>query len=185
MKRTSCNGIAYLADDFTAEISLDRYNKEFRKKEQCYNACLACHNFGRRWGCPPFEYDTETVLSKFSTVKLFATLITPMETGLPLSRYEEFLAPERERIETMLLELEKETGGRSFGFVGKCTYCGESPCARISGNPCRHPDKVRPSLESFGYDIEQTLCNLFNIQLIWGKNNCMPEYLTLVCALMY
>lgn len=185
MKRTSLNGTLYLTEDFTVEISVDRYIKEFRNKELCLSACKACPNYAKRWGCPPFDYDTDAILSGFKTVRLFATRITPLEPSLPLDRYEEFLSPERERMEAMLLDLEKETCGRAFGYVGKCLHCGATPCARIIGEPCRHPEKVRPSLESFGFDIERTLDILFDIKLLWGQSGCMPEYLTLVCALMY
>ncbi|MDE7458334.1 MAG: DUF2284 domain-containing protein, partial [Muribaculaceae bacterium] len=66
-----------------------------------------------------------------------------------------------------------------------CLHCPESQCTRKCGEPCRHPDKVRPSLEAFGFDIGRTLSELFNIKLLWGKNGVLPEYLVLVSALLH
>jgi predicted metal-binding protein len=88
-------------------------------------------------------------------------------------------------IEKELLELEHRYGGRAFAYVGKCLYCPDSECARKCNRPCLHPDKVRPSLEAFGFDIARTLSELFGIELLWGKNDILPEYLVLVSGLFH
>ena len=66
-----------------------------------------------------------------------------------------------------------------------CPYCGDEPCARISGQPCRHPDWVRPSLEAYGFDIALTAHNLLGIDLKWSQRGLVPEYLTLVGGIFY
>ena len=58
-------------------------------------------------------------------------------------------------------------------------------CTRNCGTPCRHPEKVRPSLEAFGFDIAKTLAELFNIELLWGKDGKLPEYLVLVSGFFH
>lgn len=52
-------------------------------------------------------------------------------------------------------------------------------------NPCRHPELVRPSLEACGFDIGRTTSELFGIELKWGADGKMPEYLTLVCGFFH
>ncbi|MFR2062233.1 MAG: DUF2284 domain-containing protein [Alistipes sp.] len=42
--------------------------------------------------------------------------------------------------------------------------------------PCLHPDKVRPSLEAFGFDIARTLSELFGIELL-GKERTLRNIL--------
>jgi predicted metal-binding protein len=83
-----------------------------------------------------------------------------------------------------LFEAEKVLDGFACGFVGKCIYCSKT-CARIEGKPCRHPDKVRPSLEAFGFDLMKTSEELLGIKMKWGHDGMMPEYLTLVCGVFY
>ena len=51
--------------------------------------------------------------------------------------------------------------------------------------PCRHPERVRPSLEACGFDLERTASELFGIEMRWGRNGLLPEYLTLVCGLFH
>ncbi|MBQ4231187.1 MAG: DUF2284 domain-containing protein, partial [Salinivirgaceae bacterium] len=68
---------------------------------------------------------------------------------------------------------------------GKCLYCGDKPCARIDGKPCRHPDKVRPSLEAYGFDIVRTASELLGVDIKWSDGKHVPDYLTLVCGVFY
>lgn len=105
--------------------------------------------------------------------------------GIPIDKSQELIRPERIRIEKELLKLELRFGGRAFAYVGKCLYCPDSECARKCNRPCLHPDKVRPSLEAFGFDIAHTLSELFGIELLWGKNDILPEYLVLVSGLFH
>ena len=77
---------------------------------------------------------------------------------------------------------------KMFGDYG--IYCdgvifGLEPCARIDGKPCRHPDKVRPSLEAFGFDISKTAKDLLGLEIKWSKGDLIPEYLTLVGGIFY
>ena len=173
----------YKIEEFTADISVEDYIAGFCDSEKFLNLCKECPNFGNSWGCPPFDYDQKDYMRQWKYVHLLAVKIIPEEKGLPLSESQAFIRPERIRIERMQLGWERRYRGRSFAYVGKCLYC--SSCTRPSGAPCRHPELVRPSLEAFGFDIEKTLSELFNIELLWGKNNTLPPYLTLVSGFFH
>ena len=125
------------------------------------------------------------MLSQYDRVYLVATKITPGESGAAIDAAQELIRPERVRVEQMLLDMECRYGGRAFSYVGECLYCGGAPCERICGRRCLHPDKVRPSLEAFGFDISKTLLELFGIRLLWGHDGRLPEYLVLVMALFH
>lgn len=122
-----------------------------------------------------------------------------------------------------LLEKEAELHGMAF-FAGTCMLCGDpcypddalsgqevlsgsgetcwrDGCTRRRGLPCRHPGKVRPSLEAFGFDLVNTARELFGIELQWGGGKAggdgyvtgghdsnivsVPEYYVLVGAVAY
>ncbi len=70
------------------------------------------------------------------------------------------------------------------GYIAEF-HCSDNECTRNCGTPCRHPEKVRPSLEAFGFDIAKTLSELFNIELLWGKDGKLPEYLVLVSGFFH
>ena len=149
----------YTVENFTSDITVEGYIAEFRDEPHFLELCKQCTNYGKSWGCPPFDFDTEY------TQKL--------------------ILPERIRIESELLDMERKYGGRSFAYIGKCLHCSDNECTRNCGTPCRHPEKVRPSLEAFGFDIAKTLSELFNIELLWGKDGKLPEYLVLVSGFFH
>lgn len=172
-------------ENYTADITVDEYISRFRDEVKFIGYCRECPNYGNSWGCPPFDYDTTVILRQYKYARLIATKIIPANNNIPIDRSQALIRPVRIGLERRLLELESKYGGRAFAFVGQCLYCGDKPCARLEGKPCRHPDKVRPSLEAFGFDIGRTLSDLFGIKLLWGTDGVLPEYLVLVSALFH
>ena len=175
----------YTIEYFTADIGVDEYIERFRDEARFIELCEKCPNFGCSWGCPPFDFDTDEFLRQYKYAHLMATKIIPDRNDIPVEMTQEFIRPERVRIEKELLEMERKYGGRGFAYVGKCLYCSGSECTRKRNRPCLHPDKVRPSLEAFGFDIGRTLSELFGIRLLWGKDGILPEYLMLVSGLFH
>lgn len=175
----------YTIEYFTADIGVDEYIERFRDEARFIELCEKCPNFGCSWGCPPFDFDTDEFLRQYKYAHLMATKIIPDRNDIPVEMTQEFIRPERVRIEKELLEMERKYGGRGFAYVGKCLYCSGSECTRKRNRPCLHPDKVRPSLEAFGFDIGRILSELFGIRLLWGKDGILPEYLMLVSGLFH
>lgn len=175
----------YSVQRFTADIAADDYIRGFRDEPRFLALCRECPNFGNSWGCPPFDFDTETELRRYRYAHLIAVKIIPEESDIQLDEAQKLILPERMKLEQELLGLEKRIGGRSFAYIGKCLHCPDGACTRRCGLPCRHPEKVRPSLEAFGFDISRTLSELFGIRLLWGKDGVIPEYLTLVCGFFH
>lgn len=175
----------YRTENFAAELPAADYIARFRDAERIAGYCRACSNYGRSWGCPPFGFSVEEYLSGYTTALLVAVKIVPLQKGLPLSEVGRLMRPERERLEGRLLDMERRYGGRSFAYVGTCLHCPEGRCTRPDGKPCRHPERVRPSLEACGFDVSRTADELFGIELKWGSEGRMPEYLTLVCGFFH
>ncbi len=46
-------------------------------------------------------------------------------------------------------------------------------------------DRVRPSLEAFGFDISKTAKELLGLEIKWSSGDFIPEYLTLVGGIFY
>jgi len=175
----------YSVENYTADIAVDGYVARFRDEQRFIELCRKCPNYGNCWACPPFDFDTTRILRQYKYVRLIASKITPAADNIPIEQAQSLIRPERIVLERKLRDMEKQYGGRAFAFAGECLYCGESSCTRKCGQPCRHPDMVRPSLEAFGFDISLTLRKLFGIELLWGKDGTLPEYLVLVCALFH
>ncbi|MBR3565529.1 MAG: DUF2284 domain-containing protein [Paludibacteraceae bacterium] len=166
-----------------AQIPVANYIANYRRSDYFLSLCCECKNYGCRYGCPPFEYDVVDKIKDYATAKIIGIQIIPKQANLPLSSAQKIMHPYIKQLRDELLQMEKQSGGLSFGFAGGCDLCGERPCARLTSEPCRHPDKVRPSLEAYGFDLSKTAQDLFHVPLVWGKNNTLPPYLMLIGAL--
>lgn len=175
----------YTSEKYTTDIAVEDFIAQFRDERRFIGFCRECPNFGNSWGCPPFDFDTDNLLHQYKYAHIIATKIIPESKDISIDKVQVLIRSERINLERHLLALESRYDGRAFSFVGECLYCGDIPCARRSGLPCRHPDKVRPSLEAFGFDIGRTLGEFFGIELLWGKDGQLPHYIMLVSALLH
>ena len=176
----------YTSEDLVREVDTGYYLDNFRDVERIGGYCQACPNYARSWGCPPFDYDVaQRYMLPYRHVMITATRIIPSDPETPFSEVRHMILPERKRLEEKLLAMEQRYGGRSFAYIGSCLYCPEGKCTRPAGQPCRHPDKVRPSLEACGFDIAKTTQELFDLELKWSKAGKVPEYLLLVCGFFH
>jgi predicted metal-binding protein len=176
---------AYSAEDFTTSLSAEEYIRKYSNSECFIKYCKECRNYGKVWACPPFSHDTMAELRQYSNVFLVATKIIPAGKQIPFSEIKHFFRPERMRLEKKLLEMEQQYGGRAFAYAGSCLYCPEGTCSRLDNQPCRHPELVRPSLESYGFDLGRTASELFGFPLLWSSDGYIPQYLTLICGLFH
>ena len=69
--------IPYRAEDFSVTIPVADYIARFRDAERFEGCCRTCPNYGRSWGCPPFDFDVEEYLTRYSRALLIATKIVP------------------------------------------------------------------------------------------------------------
>lgn len=157
----------------------------FRKAEMCLKSCMQCPNYGQIWSCPPLGFEPEEKYGKYGKCRLFMTKIIPLKKGTNLREAEGYIMKERPGIEIMLLDEEVKLNGRAMAFVGKCLYCPGQKCARTEGGECRHPEKIRPSLEACGFDVTAISSHYFNTEIKWSGDGHAPEYLTLITALFY
>jgi predicted metal-binding protein len=175
----------YSTEDFTASLSTEEYIRKYSNSECFIKYCKECRNYGKLWSCPPFVHDTMAELRQYSNVFLVATKIIPDGKEIPFSEAKRFFRPERLRLEKKLLDMEAQYDGRALAFAGSCLYCPEGTCSRLSNQPCRHPELVRPSLESYGFDLGRTASELFGFPLLWSTDGYLPQYLTLICGLFH
>lgn len=177
--------LTYTVEKYKAEVGTKAYIEGFRRTDYFIKLCQQCRNYGRRYGCPPFDDETLSLVEGYEKVRIMGVKIIPNNKQLPLSAANDLMEPVITEMNEELLELEKSLGGYAFGFVGTCPYCGGAPCARILGKPCRHPEKVRPSLEAFGFDMSKTAKDVLGLEIKWSQGELIPEYLTLVCGIFY
>ncbi len=133
--------------------------------------------------CPPYDFDTDAVIRDYGNVYLLAEKITltPEEEeqlkGMEDISESELFLKIRRITDHFLLAMEDEYSGSLGFFAGTCRFCAS--CSKTEELPCRYPEKMRSSLESYGFDIGKTCSELLGIDLQWIEGE-MPEYFVLV-----
>lgn len=173
-----------------ATIEAYEFVNRYRDPQRMQALCGDCPSYGKSWGCPPHDFDVESVSDGFSSVDLLATIIefdeqTRLACNTPAMARE---AAERAMSDVFgtclpaMYEMESQNpGSRCFTF--RCQLCPEG-CTRVEGLPCRHPERLRYSLEAVGFDVTAAARELLGIDLEWSSDGLLPGTITLVTALM-
>ena len=91
------------------------------------------------------------------------------------------IMPVKTAFHDAMLTVEQKIPDSIMLSSGGCTLCSE--CTRPKGEPCRQPDRMRYSLDSFGFDLSAITEELLGIKLLWCKGR-LPAYYTLIHALL-
>ena len=171
-------------------VDADRYVAQYRDAEHFIQFCAQCDLYGKVWSCPPFDRDVSRCMEGFEQVTIYGTKITfAPELMTQCASQEQSRQIVADAIEDawkqvlpfLYAQEERHPGSRIF--TGRCRLCRPKECSRIHGMPCRHPDKMRPSLEAVGFDVSRTASELLGIDLQWSTDGHLPPYVTLVTAL--
>jgi predicted metal-binding protein len=178
----------YKATSIVTEINLKNYICHYRDADKFITYCEKCNRYNTCWACPPFDFDTAVELSRYKTAWIIGTKIDLDNDVIEKHKGWDLCTPltyriieeVRRTLDIKLLNLEKEYAGSRTFFAGTCHLCSQDKCTRIEGKPCIFPDKIRPSLESFGFDVSQTSLRLLNVEMKWSRDGVLPPYFVLV-----
>lgn len=175
----------------TSLIPAAEYINGYRDEKKFISFCKRCRSYNHNWSCPPYDFDPGERISGFKNVYLIGSRIIPgksltekhdrLEDSRPLVR--EILNHVRNSLDSRLLLLEEKYPESLAFFAGSCCHCPHNHCSRPSGSVCIRPDRMRYSLESFGFDIGRTARDLLHIEIKWAQDGKLPEYFILVSAL--
>ena len=120
----------------------------------CENECPMC---GQTWACPPAVGSVTLCKAKCRSYEncLMIATITEVED---IADLEETLAtrPDHEEVTNQVAELMHAQGVEPYILSTEaCSICDR--CAWLDGEPCRHPEKMHPCVESHGINIIPTL----------------------------
>jgi len=181
--------MSYSVSTREATIAADEFISRYRDIDRIRQFCLQCPGYGKSWSCPPFDFDPKTCTDGFKTVTFIGTVIEfDEQTRLACKTPEQAIAVGKQAMEEVwqsllprMYEMEqKAPGSRCFTF--RCVLCPEG-CTRPSGKPCRHPERLRYSLESVGFDITAAATDLLGIDLNWSSDGSLSKTITLLTAL--
>lgn len=182
---TGDNYKGLIVEKRTSAIDVPTLIARYRDTTRFLEACRQCPLYGRQWCCPPFKPSALQEIKHYQTAILTGITATPREQPQTLGSLETLMQPLVDDFNTNLIVQERTTGGMALVFTGRCRHCGDTPCARLDGMPCRHPEAVRPSMESYGFDLVAIARDIFGIEMEWGSNGMAPSAVTLIGAVLH
>lgn len=145
------------------DISLDR---SFR------NMCAsnACGVYGKCYMCPPDVGEIDELMAEIGQYDyaLVYQTVAPLEDsfdfeGMMLAKKRTY--PLAQKLRTVFHDMHIHTT-LHLG-AGGCGVC--VTCAKITNEPCRHPQRAMPSLEAYGVNVSQ-LAKAADMKYINGQN---------------
>ena len=170
-------------------MPLTEFRQKYQDREKYMVYCRECPNYNTVWSCPPLTFDVDAYLERFSWVNvLCAKIILSSQVIAEADKPEkiktvgwEILLSVKLGMEEKLRRLEKHIPGSVSLSSGGCNLCKK--CSRKDGQPCRQPDKMRYSLDAFGFDLTAITKDMFDIDILWCKDR-LPDYFTLIHGIL-
>ena len=128
-----------------------------------------CPMYGKTWACPPGVGSLETCEGKCAGFEN-CLLISSIAEVEDIASLEQTLAtrPEHEELTNQVEELMKEQGVTPYILSTEaCAICQR--CAILDGEPCRHPERMHPCVESHGINVVPILEKL-GLEFQFGAN---------------
>ena len=112
-----------------------------------------CPMYNKTWACPPAVGSTQRCREHCLGYKNCLMISTIAEV-MDISDIEETLAtrPAHEEVTNQVRQLFREQGVEPYVLSTEaCSICEK--CAWLEGQPCRHPDRMHPCVESHGINV--------------------------------
>lgn len=169
-------------------VDATEFAERYRHIPQVQAQCGQCTSYGRVWSCPPFAEPFD--LTPYRTAVLVGTTIAfdnqtvrvEYEPEIRKSIMTEAIDAAWKTLLPHLYAREREHKGSRI-FTGRCRLCSPLECSRISDEPCRHPNRMRSSLEAIGFDVVAATREVLGIELQWARGRHLPATITLITAL--
>ena len=172
-----------------SSMPLTVFRQKYQNREKYMAYCRECPRYNTVWSCPPLAFDVDAYLERFALVNvLCAKIILSRQVIAEADTPEkiktvgwEILLSVKLDMEEKLRRMEKYIPESVSLSSGGCNLC--KVCSRKDGLPCRLPDKMRYSLDAFGFDLTAITKDMFDIDILWCKER-LPDYFTLIHGIM-
>lgn len=176
----------YTSETLTRTVPMSEFMGDLVDVPRFLGYCMDCPNHGQFWSCPPYAFDPAEVWPRYGALLLYARkLVFRKDRLFPGERRafeKEELPKIKEAMARELLAMEADRPGSRALFPGRCEWC--ESCARLAGEPCRFPEKMRYSVESLGGDCGGAIERYFGEKLQWASGNALPEQIILLGGLL-
>lgn len=180
----------YHTEIYIKPSTIEELKNNFWDIEKFEGFCKQCKNYGKLWSCPPYDFSIEEYVDRYKYIYLVGVKIvfdedtlSSINTKEKISSYtNETLHFMKNKIMNEMLKLEKLYPNSTSLSAGGCNLCEN--CSKLKNIQCVHPDLMRYSLESLGFDVGGVSSKLLNFELKWATETRLPDYFSLIAGIM-
>lgn len=180
----------YHTEIYIKPSTIEELKNNFLDIEKFEGFCKQCRNYGKLWSCPPYNFSIEKYVDRYKYVYIIGVKIvfdedtlSSINTKEKISNYTtETLHFMKNKIMNEMLKLEKLYPNSTSLSAGGCNLCEN--CSKLKNVQCVHPDLMRYSLESLGFDVGGVSSKLLNFELKWATETRLPDYFSLIAGIM-
>ena len=145
-----------------------------------------CRNFNRKYSCPPSSNDFHNLSCGYDFLHVFLNLVrldTFPQIYNTIRMVNTVLKGKQRKLTDSISEkLSEKHTPHTILENGSCRLC--KTCAFQFVEPCKHPEKMRFSLEATGVDVNDLCSSCFGIPLQWYRKGAFPAYQGVVSAIL-
>lgn len=180
----------YHTEIYIKPSTIEELKNNFWNIEKFEGFCKQCRNYGKLWSCPPYDFSIEEYVDRYKYIYIVGVKIvfdedtlSSINTKEKISNYTtETLHFMKNKIMNEMLKLEKLYPNSTSLSAGGCNLCEN--CSKLKNVQCIHPDLMRYSLESLGFDVGGVSSKLLNFELKWATETRLPDYFSLIAGIM-
>ncbi|SDP77052.1 Predicted metal-binding protein [Selenomonas ruminantium] len=170
-------------------MPMELFQQKYQDREKYLAYCRECPKYNNVWSCPPLQIDADAYLSKYAWVNVVGAkiildhkVIEKADTPEKIKTVGWTIVSEvKLMLEEEMRKLESQLPGSVSLSSGGCSLCGE--CTRKTGKTCRQVDKMRYSMDAFGFDLSAITKDMLGIEIMWCKDR-LPDYFTLIHGIL-
>lgn len=134
---------------FSHAAALAMDSLEFRPEVRSMCAADLCRSYGRSWSCPPAAGSLEAVSAKASGYSrgIIVQTTGELKDDFDIDAIRCIFAKHVKTFDTLVRQVRMTAPGCLPMGAGACTRCRS---CTYPGRPCRHPDRLWPSMEAYG-----------------------------------
>lgn len=191
-KERNSQPIQCKTEQYEATVSVEEYMEKCVDVPTFLECCKKCGNYEKIWSCPSYDFNPEDYWRKYQTFHIVGMKIYVPEYLLSQTFEEEerneymksIVFPHKKELDDQLWAMEQQTHGSIALSAGSCQNCPPEGCTRPEGKQCRHPERMRYSIESLGGNVGLTVTKYLKQELLWMEEGKLPEYFILVGGLL-
>lgn len=180
----------YHTEIYIKPSTIEELKNNFWDIDKFEGFCKQCRNYGKVWSCPPYDFSIEEYVDRYKYIYIVGVKIvfdedtlSSINTKEKISNYTtETLHFMKNKIMNEMLKLEKLYPNSTSLSAGGCNLCEN--CSKLKNVQCIHPDLMRYSLESLGFDVGGVSSKLLNFELKWATETRLPDYFSLIAGIM-